>query len=137
MSRAADPLENAALHRGQHGAGLFQTAQGRVMVDPIPGAHRVYGDVNAEILSQEIEGRIQDANMRLNAGQDNLGPRLTVKLLDDGRYGARAERDLVGSHRQTLRQLRDRSAKAARILLLTFNLRFPVRANDPTIQNPT
>ena len=71
--------KSAALGGGQDGAGLLQAAQGRVMVDAVAGADRVHGHEHAEVLGQQIEGRVQDADVRFDAGQHDLGPGLAVQ----------------------------------------------------------
>ena len=60
-------------------------------------------EINLKIGSQQIERRVQDADVRFNADEDDLRASLGAEAVDDARRRAGAERELVGPMRHALR----------------------------------
>ena len=87
MAGAADPLEDAHFAGRQDGAGLLQAAQGHLVIEARTRADGIDGDVNAEIQGQQIEGRVQHADVRFDAAQHDLRPGLAVERLHDAGHG--------------------------------------------------
>src|SRR5207249_2973924 len=79
VASAADTLEGDRLARREDGAGLLHAAQGVIVIDAVATADGIDGDVDAEVQRQQVEGGAQDADVRLDTGEHNLGPRLAVQ----------------------------------------------------------
>src|SRR5260370_14537469 len=83
MVRAAEPLKQAGLGGREDGAGRLQAPEGRFVVDRVAVTYSVDGNVDAKVEGQQVEGGVQDADVRLDSGQDDSRPRRALEVVRD------------------------------------------------------
>ena len=79
--RAADPLEEDRLGRGDDRAGEFEAAQGEFPVDVLPRGDGVGGDLHQEPQAEQFKRRLGDANVGFDPRDRDVTDAEAVELL--------------------------------------------------------
>src|SRR5262249_27736362 len=93
---ATEPLEGGRLGGGADGAGGLQAVQGRVVVGAEAGRQRVNRQKDVEAGGEQVQGGVQHADVRLHAGQHDVGPAGCPQVGEHAGGAATAEGDLCG-----------------------------------------
>jgi len=114
---AAEPFEGDGFGGGHDDAGAFEAADSHFMIERGAAADGVDGEIDPKTFSEQIKGRVENANVRFDASQDDAFLLGEIKLGHKGLDRAAAKADFLGPGRGNfVRQGRDGGAEAFRIL---------------------
>jgi hypothetical protein len=118
------PFEEDSLAGRDDGAGAFQATEGELPVDRVSTADGVGGDLNDKALREEVEGRLGDADVGLDAGQGHMADAASMQLLEEFGNAAARKAAFLGPVRNPLGDGGDGRPQAAGILLGRQNRKF-------------